>query len=249
MMYIFGDNISINTRFTVKEHTIMAANLSDVISSILMNNLKNTIYNELVKGRHIRTAALVKSRLRREQVHFVDLINTGKLDVKRREKYLISIMELKEEYEDLMSRTYVPYLLKVDMMSTEWRCVFHTREDRNISKPVIDFVRIYNRWTIASAEYMFLKALRDIECGNDYEHNQKNDKKADNQITLAKEYTERISKQHDLLRSYLQDLHDIAKRLDTEYGIFDILEKASEEYELIDTPGSVDTYIGINTLV
>lgn len=232
-------NTPLKKSFTVKENTVMAENLNDATSLILVNYLKDVIYNELVDGRLIRTAALVKLKLRHEQVNFVDLKNAGKLDGNQRKDLLIRIIELNEEYENLFPRTYASHLLKAEMINPEWRFVFRTIEDRNLSKTVIDFLRIYNKWTIASAEYLLLNALCDIECGNDYAHRQENEEKTHNQIALADEYTNRIGKQEELLQSYLYDLHNIAEKLDKEYGMFDILESFYEEYEFIDTPSSV----------
>ena len=238
-------------RFTtvMKEHTIMENNLSgDEISSILfrIRNLNNdTVYNELVGNRLIYIAALVKAKLRLEEIRYVELKNEGKLDEKMREELLNQIMDLKEEYEDLISRSYLPHLLKSeDIVSPEWRYVFRTSKNRDIIGVIVEFMRIYNKWTTASVELLLTKELRDIDCKS-----QDDDTTDDyNQIisALSEEYAEKINRQEELLRAYLQDLHDIAEKLVTKYGIFDLLEKGFEEYDLIDTPGGVDSYIGIN---
>ena len=82
---------------------------------------------------------------------------------------------------------------------------------------ILDFVRIYNKWATVSADYLILKALRDLECGDEK-------KRSINQTVLAKEYEEKIQNHEDLLESYLLDLHYIAEELDRDCNIFELLE-------------------------
>ena len=85
-------------RFTVKEHITMSENLGDAISQLLMNDTKKVVFNTRVRVELAKTAALVKNKVRRAQLRFVDLSDNGKLDETEKEERLVRIMELKEEY-------------------------------------------------------------------------------------------------------------------------------------------------------
>ena len=91
---------------------------------------------------------------------------------------------------------------------------------------ILDFVRIYNKWTAASADYLILKALCDLECGEEKE-------RSDIQIKLAVEYEVKIRRQEVLLNSYFQDLHSIATELDQNSNIFELLEDISDDEPII----------------
>ena len=67
-------------RFTVKEHITMSENLGDAISQLLMNDTKKVVFNTRVRVELAKTAALVKNKVRRAQLRFVDLSDNGKLD-------------------------------------------------------------------------------------------------------------------------------------------------------------------------
>ena len=221
-------------RLNVKERVIMAETLGDAISSFLYNSDRNTPHNKYVKRFLARTAAMVECKLHREQIHFVDMKKTGKLDENMRRECLIRIMELKEEFEDLRSRMISP--ARIDMDTEARRCVFRKIGDRNAAMTLMDFVRIYNKWVDVSAEYLILKALREISCatsGSDAATNP--DKLATAQAALAEEYEQEISEKVNLLRSYCEDLCGIAEELDEEHGIFDILDKLTDEDAAIES--------------
>lgn len=209
-------------RFTVKEHMTMAENLGDALSQILLNHMRKIMFNNRVRFELAKTASLVKNRVRREQLRFVDLLDNGKFDETDKEERLVRIMELKEEYENLRFRMFAPSLIDDDTDSQKWRCLFRTIRDRKISMTILDFVRIYNKWTVTSADYLILKELRDLECDEE-------EKRSSNQIVLAKEYGEKIHEKEELLKSYLLDLHDIATELDGECNIFEVLENLDDE--------------------
>lgn len=210
-------------RFTVKEHMTMSDNLGDSLSQILLNRTRRIMFNNRVRFGLAKTAALVKNRLRREQLRFVDLKDSGELNETAANERLVHIMELKEEYEHLRFRMFAPLLIDENTDSQKWRCIFRTIRDRKTGIAIFDFVRIYNKWTVASADYLILKALRDLECGE-------KEKRSSNKIVLAKEYEEKIRKQEELLESYLLDLHDIAIELDIECSIFETLENLDDEF-------------------
>lgn len=213
-------------RFTVKEHMTMAENLGDALSQILLNHMRKIMFNNRVRFELAKTASLVKNRVRREQLRFVDLLDNGKFDETDKEERLVSIMELKEEYENLRFRMFAPSLIDDDTDSQKWRCLFRTIRDRKTSVTIFDFVRIYNKWTAASADYLILKALCDLECGEEKE-------RSDIQIKLAEEYEVKIRKQEELLNSYFQDLHSIAIELDQNCNIFELLEDISDDEPII----------------
>lgn len=221
-------------RLNVKERVIMAETLGDAISSFLYKSDRNTPHYKYMKRFLARTAAMVECKLHREQVYFVDMKKTGNLDENMRRECLIRIMELKEEFEDLRSRMISS--ARIDMDTEARRCVFRTIGDRNAAMTLIDFVRIYNKWVDASAEYLILKALREISCatsGSDAATNP--DKLATAQAALAEEYEQEIGEKENLLRSYYKDLCGIAEELDEEHGIFDILDKLTDEDAAIES--------------
>ena len=222
-------------RFTVKEHMTMSENLGDALSQILLNHTRGLTFNYRVNFGLAKATALVKNRLRREQVRFVDLSNSGKLDEAEKEERLVRIMEFEEEYENLRFRTFASSLIDDNIDSKKWRCIFRTIGKREINMTVLDFVGIYNKWTAASADYLILKALRDLECGEE-------GKRSRNQIVLAKEYEEKVRKKEELLEAYLQDLHDIATELEEECGIFELLEdvEAVEAVEDVEDVGAAE---------
>ena len=213
-------------RFTVKEHMTMAENLGDALSQILLNHMRKIMFNNRVRFELAKTASLVKNRVRREQLRFVDLLDNGKFDETDKEERLVRIMELKEEYENLRFRMFAPSLIDDDTDSQKWRCLFRTIRDRKTSMTILDFVRIYNKWTAASADYLILKALCDLECGEEKE-------RSDIQIKLAEEYEVKIRKQEELLNSYFQDLYSIAIELDQNCNIFELLEDISDDEPII----------------
>lgn len=214
----------------MEESVNMAERLSDVIGSFLADgNHKEISYNKYVKKNLVRTAAMVESRLRHEQVHFVDMKRAGLLDENKRRNLLIQIMELKEELEDLRCRMTSP--ARIEMDTETRRCVFRTISDRNATMTLIDFVRIYNKWVNASAEYLIQKTIREIVCAASRNNNSTSNPNEFNttQAMLAKEYDKQISEQENMLCSYCEDLHDIAKKLDEEYEIFDTLDKLTDD--------------------
>ena len=204
-------------RFTVKEHITMSENLGDAISQLLMNDTKKVVFNTRVRVELAKTAALVKNKVRRAQIRFVDLSDNGKLDETEKEERLVRIMELKEEYEHLRFRMFEPSFIDDNTDSQKWRCIFRTIRNKKTNLNILDFVRIYNKWATVSADYLILKALRDLECGDEK-------KRSINQTVLAKEYEEKIQNHEDLLESYLLDLHYIAEELDRNCNIFKLLE-------------------------
>lgn len=213
----FSDN-----RFIVKEYITMSENLGDALSQILLNHMREIMFNNWLRFGLAKTAALVKNRVRCEQLRFVDLLDSGKLDETGKEEKLAHIMELKEEYENLRFRMFAASLIDDDINSIKWRCIFRTIGDRKTSMTILDFVRMYNKWTVTSADYLILKALCDLECGEE-------EKRSSNQIVLAKEYGAKIQGKEELLKSYLLDLYDIATVLDEECNIFEALENLDDE--------------------
>ena len=221
-------------RLNEKERVIMAETLGDAISSFLDKSDRKTPYNKYVKRILARTTARVESKLRREQVHFVDMKMAGTLDEGMRRECLIRIMELKEEFEDLRERMISP--ARIDMDTEARRCVFRTIGDRNAAMTLMDFVRIYNKWVDASAEYLIFRALREISCAaSDGDTATNPDKLAAAQAALAEEYEQEISEKENLLRSHCEDLRGIAEELDEEHGIFDILDKLTDEDAAIES--------------
>ena len=212
--------------FTVKEHITMSENLGDAISQLFTNNTMKSMFNTRVRIRMAKTAALVKNKMRRAQLCFVDLKDSGRLNTATTNERLVRIMELKEEYENLRFRMFAPLLIDDDTDSQKWRCLFRTIRDRKTSMTILDFVRIYNKWTAASADYLILKALCDLECGEEKE-------RSDIQIKLAVEYEVKIRRQEELLNSYFQDLHSIATELDQNSSIFELLEDISDDESII----------------
>ena len=209
-------------RFTVKEHITMSENLGDAISQLLMKDTNKNLINTRIRVGLAKTAALVKNKVRCAQIRYVDLSDSGKLDETEKEERLVRIIELKEEYEHLRFRMFAPSLIDDDTDSQKWRCIFRTIRDRKTSHDILDFVRIYNKWTAASADYMILKALCDLECGEEKE-------RSDVQIKLAEEYDDKIRNQEELMESYLLDLHEIAAEIDSKCKIFEILENLNSE--------------------
>lgn len=213
-------------KLNMEERIIMVETLGDAISSISDRKL---FYNRYVKKSLARTAAMVENSLRRKQVHFVDMKRAGLLDENKRKILLIQIMELKEELEELRCRMTFP--AKIEMDTETRRCVFRTINDPNVAMTLMDFVRIYNKWADDSAEYLILIAIREIECAafNNNNSSSNFDKITPAQIALTEEYNKKISEKKNILHSYCEELRGIAEELDEEYGIFDILDKLSED--------------------
>ncbi|MBQ1659595.1 MAG: hypothetical protein II059_07080 [Clostridia bacterium] len=208
-------------RFKIRENMTMSDNLGYLLSQILMNSMRGIRFNDLVSFGLAKTAALVQINLRREQLRFVDLKDSGELNETAANERLVRIMELKEEYKHLRFRMFDPLL--IDENTDSWRRIFHTIRDRKADIAILDFVRIYNKWTVTSADYMILKALRDLECGEE-------EKRSSNKIVLAKEYEVEIQKREELLEAYLLDLNDIVTELDSEYNIFEMLANLDDEF-------------------
>lgn len=220
---------TLHIRLNIEERVNMAETLGDAISSILDKRDREFPCNRYIKKNMARTAAMVEHRLRREQVHFVDMKNAGLLDESMRRNLLIQIAELKEELEDLRCR--MTSSARIEMDTETRRCVFRTMGDRNAIMTLSDFVRIYNKWADASAEYFILKAIREILSSGSSSNNSASnmDKLDPAKAALAEEYDKKISEQGNILHSYCEDLRGIAEELDEEYGIFDILDKLSED--------------------
>lgn len=225
----------LHIRLNIEERVNMAETLGDAISSILNKKDREFPCNRYVKKTVARTAAMVEHRLRREQVHFVDMKNAGLLDESRRRNLLIQITELKEELEDLRCRMTAS--AKIEMDTETRRCVFRTIGDRNAMMTLSDFVRIYNKWADASADYFILRAIREILCSTSGSNNSVSnmDKLAPAKTALAEEYDKKIREQENILHSYCEDLRGIAEELVEKYGIFDILDKLSEDNAAIES--------------
>lgn len=221
-----------HTKLNMEDCVSMSETLGDAISSFLEKNDRKISYNRYIKIGMARTAAMIESRLRQEQVHFVDMKRTGLLDESKRRNLLIQIIELKEEFDDLRCRMTLP--ARIEMDTETRRSIFHTIGERNAMMILMDFVRIYNKWTDASAEYLILRAIREIMCSVSGSNNRASDtdKLGTAKTALAEEYDKKISEQENILHSYCEDLCDIAEELDEEYGIFDILDKLTEEADL-----------------
>lgn len=226
MMKLYSISTLSEKRFNVKEHITMSENLEEAISQLLMNYTEKAKFNNRVKVEMAETAALIRKRVRYAQFRFVDLKNNDKLNETTATERLVRIMELKEEYENLRFRMFAPLLIDENTDSQKWRCIFRTIRDRNTRMTILDFARIYNKWTVASADYLILKALCDLECGEIIE-------RTDVQIKLAEEYEEKFCKQEELLDSYFQDLHSIATELELNCNIFEILENILDDESII----------------
>ena len=221
-------------RRNMEEHVIMAETLGDAISSFLDKSYREIFYNRFVKKSMSRTAAMIEFRLRSEQVHFVDMKKVGVIDESIRRDLLIQIMGLKEELEDVRYR--MTLLVKIQMDTETMRCVFRTIGDRIATMTLLDFVQIYNKWVDVSAEYLILKAIREIACGDGENKNSifNPDKLTAAKEVMAKEYDKTISEQENMLRSYCEDLHKIAEELDENYDIIDVLDKLIDENTAIE---------------
>ena len=221
----------------VKERMNMAETLSDAIGSFIEKN--DEIYNEYVNVKLARMAAQVVMKLRSAQVRFADKKAKGDLNDTLRTTLLVDIMELKEEAEDIRRRMMTQALLQLD--NDERRCIFRLVPERKAALLLIDFVRIFNKWTEASADYLILKARRDYELDKlntdsiDIQGGVDSDKLSQLRERLIEEYKKKVADQETQLKTYCDDLQRMADVLDSSYMILDKLEELIEDASILDS--------------
>lgn len=202
----------------------MAEALIDAISSFVEK--RDGVFNEYIDTKQIHITTKVQIKLRRAQVSFDDIkINT---DVTIHEEFckklLLSIMELNEEFQDLRCRMIAP--AQIAMGDEERRCIFRTTSNPDAVLRLMDFVRIYNKWTEVSVDYLILRERREYELAKLNTTEVADSYKLTKILEqLAEEYKKKIAEQETQLQEYCMDLQSIAEELNEQYKILDILDK------------------------
>ena len=123
----------------------------------------------------------------------------------------------------------------------ERRCIFRTIPERKAALLLMDFVRIFNKWTEASVDYLILKARRDIEldrlnpASNGNQGNTDTDRLSRLCEQLREEYKKKVADQEMQLKAYCDDLHKMAEKLDRSYSVLDKLEELMEDEVLLES--------------
>ena len=210
-----------NNRAEVRKN--MAETLSELICSFLAYKQDTHFYNHKIPAGKAKTAAVASSALRREQVRFIDAKKTHIPDRSLIEECLKRILELKEEYADARSAILKDVLIPDG--DAERRCIFRTFPNRQTAMKMMDFIRLYNRWTEYSIERLILSHRKKYELAQLDNRMNANITKADS--VVLNELKERLSEQYDkktaeldvLLKQHFEDLTELATELASDEAI------------------------------
>ena len=205
----------------------MAETLCEMICSFLSDEPDIHFYNQKIPVGKAKTAAVTSSALRKEQVHFVDAKKAHILDHSLIEECLKRILELKEEYADARSAILKDVLIPDG--DAERRCIFRTFPDHQIAMEIMDFIRLYNRWTDYSAERLILLQRNEYELSRLDTRIAEHITKADADIlnvlkkNLSEQYDRKVAELDTLLKQHYDDLTKLTTELASD-EVIDVLE-------------------------
>lgn len=191
-------------------------------------------YNHMIKERIAKSAASVQYLLEHEKLRLA-------MSYKKSADF-VRLPEMDDVYgriDDLTSELHNLMIMmttsaKMDVSDKERRCVFHKFGNTKETNLLLHFIRLYNTWTSRSAEYLVMEARQKHD---DEKFRQHIDKTGDTTMrsrieearaNVTAEYDRKLNNLRTLLSDYVNDLHNIANKLNEEYGLLEQLENMNE---------------------
>ena len=214
-------------------------NLMNIIQKLCSENDPQLYCNPNLNNKKAVQAAKTQYLLNREKVR---LSNRAKRtedllhDIEIR-NIVKSIQDLQEEYDyqfnSMIADKTVP--IKEDVR----RCVFRTLDYENAEK-LMFMLRLYNKWTTRSSEYLVDNARRDFDMDKFQRLIQAADQDKrclleEAQQSVAKEYEQKLMERKRLLRAYVSDLHTVVMELNGQFPLLDLLSSILTQPTMMDS--------------
>lgn len=215
-------------RFIIKSFWIKLRNMRKMVQTCTKYDFAMRYFlNRMVNTEIIPTVVDLQYHLEKEQINLAKAVKNYEsnsnsfLDDVEVDGLYRRVADAEEEYEDCKKLVYLNSLL-VSPNVRRW--VFRSGRNKKLVVNTVNFVSIYNEWTIRSAEYLITEKRREhdaskfqiiIETTTDVE---KKKRLVEAMEQVDAEYAQKLKLQKELLVAYIYDIYAILKSIDEEFG-------------------------------